>query len=124
MADDPFDRDEIRGDMKQENSLEGGGQAGGGPGSSDMAAPGGSSGTGGYGKDQNAQNQQGQGQSERMSAPDPHQSRGERFDEMQGGGRSAESVSFDEDRDGDEFAEDQQAHQDRGQGVAEEEREV
>jgi hypothetical protein len=124
MGDDGFDRDEVRGDMKQDNSLEGGSQTGGGPGESDMGAPGGSSGTGGYGNDQNAQNQQGQGQGERTTAPDPHQSRGERFDEMQGGGRGAESVSFDKERDGDDFAEDQQAHQDRGQGIAEEEREV
>ncbi|HEX8194445.1 MAG TPA: hypothetical protein VF552_16270 [Allosphingosinicella sp.] len=124
MAENGFDRDEVRGDMKQENSLEGGRQAGGGPGASDMAAPGGSSGTGGYGNDQNSQNHQGQGQGERTQAPDPHQSRGERFDEQQGGGRGAESVSFDKERDGDDFAEDQQAHQDRGQGIAEEEREV
>ena len=122
MADDGFDRDEVRGDMKQDNNLEGSSQAGGGPGASDMAAPGGSSGTGGYGNDQNAQNQQGQDGG--AAAPDAHQSRGERFDEMQGGGRGAESVSFDKERDGDDFAEDQQAHQDRGQGIAEEEREV
>jgi hypothetical protein len=121
---DGFDRDEIRDDMKQAGSGEGGRQLGGGPGASDMAAPGGSSGTGGYGNDQNSQNHQGQGQGERTTAPDPGQSRGERFDEMQGGGRGAESVSFDKERDGDDFAEDQQAHQDRGQGVAEEEREV
>ena len=118
------DRDEVRGDMKQENGLEGGRQVGGGPGASDMGAGGGSSGSGGYGNDQNAQNQQGQGQGERSEAPEPTQSRGERFDEMQGGGRGPDSVSFDKERDGDDFAEDQQAHPDRGQGIAEEEREV
>jgi hypothetical protein len=38
----------------------GGTQAGGGPGESDKGAPGGSSGTGGYGKGQNQANHQGQ----------------------------------------------------------------
>ena len=47
------------------------------------------------------------------------QSRGERFDEEQGGGRGPESVSLDDD----EIAADQQAHQDRGQSEAEFERE-
>ena len=47
------------------------------------------------------------------------QSRGERFDEAQGGGRGPESVSLDDD----EIARDQQAHQDRGQSDAEFERE-
>jgi hypothetical protein len=121
MADDGFDRGEVRGDLKQDNSLEGGSQAGGGPGASDMAAPGGSSGTGGYGNDQNSQNHQGQGQGASTPA-DPGQSRGERFDEMQGGGRGAESVSFDKARDGGDFAADQAAHQDRGQALADEER--
>ena len=49
----------------------------------------------------------------------PAQSRGERFDEEQGGGRGPESVSPDDD----EIAADQQAHQDRGQSEAEFERE-
>jgi hypothetical protein len=50
------------------------------------------------------------------------QSRGERHDELSGGGRSADTVSFDRDRDGDdEIAEDQRAHQDRGQSEAEDE---
>jgi hypothetical protein len=93
----------------------GGAQLGGAPGASDMAAPGGSSGTGGYGNDQNAQNQ---GPDAQSQAPDPGQSRGERFDEAQGGGRGADTVSVDQDRDGDDFAEDQQAHQDRGQSAA------
>jgi hypothetical protein len=49
----------------------------------------------------------------------PGQSRGERYDEEQGGGRGPESVSPDDD----EIAADQQAHQDRGQSEAEFERE-
>ena len=49
----------------------------------------------------------------------PGQSRGERYDEEQGGGRGPESVSLDDD----EIAADQQAHQDRGQSEAEFERE-
>ena len=41
---------------------------------------------------------------------------------MAGGGRGANSVSFDRDRDGsDEFGEDQKEHQDRGQSEAEDE---
>ena len=43
------------------------------------------------------------------------QSRGERYDEEQGGGRGPDSVSLDDD----EIAADQQAHQDRGQSEAE-----
>ena len=49
----------------------------------------------------------------------PAQSRGERYDEEQGGGRGPDSVSLDDD----EIAADQQAHQDRGQSEAEFERE-
>ena len=117
---DGVDRQEVRDDLKQRNTGEGGRQLGGGPGASDTGAGGGSSGSGGYGNDQNAQNQQAQGQSERTAAPDPGQSRGERFDEMAGGGRSADSVSFDKARDGgDDLEEDQRAHQDRGQSAAE-----
>ena len=74
----------------------GGTQAGGGPGKSDQNAPGGSSGTGGYGNMQNQANHQGQGsvQSGVAGGDLPEgggattgQSRGERFDEEQGGGR-------------------------------------
>jgi len=120
--DDGFDRQEVRDDQKQSNRSEGGGTIGGGPGASDMGAGGGSSGSGGYGNAQNQQNHQGQSdQSDR--AAEPGQSRGERFDEMSGGGRGAESVSFDKERDGDDFAEDQQAHQDRGQSEAQDEAE-
>jgi hypothetical protein len=109
---------------------------GGGPDQSDMASPGGSSGSGGYGNAQNQANHQ--GQQVRPSGHDMHQSRGELFDEQQGGGRSADSVSADEiaqvggsdgsfdqatdrnelSRQADELLRDQQEHQDRGQSAA------
>jgi hypothetical protein len=114
-----FDRDEVRDDMKQSNVGQHGRQLGGGPGPSDMGAGGGSSGSGGYGNDQNAQNQQAQQQA--GPAADEGQSRGDRFDEQAGGGRGADSVSFDRERDGagaDDLAENQRAHQDRGQSAA------
>ncbi len=121
-----FTRDAMQGET-------GGAQLGGGPTQSDMAAPGGSSGSGGYGNAQNQANHQGQ-----QTAPTGHdmgQSRGERFDEAQGGGRGPGSVSsdavaqaggsdgsFDQVQDDDplakatdEFLRDQQEHQDRGQ---------
>lgn len=82
-----FTRDQMQGEK-------GGSQLGGGPGPSDMASPGGSSGGGGYGKAQNQANHQGQ-----QTAPSGHdmqQSRGELFDEQQGGGRSGDSVSSDD----------------------------
>ena len=112
---------------------------GGGPDQSDMASPGGSSGSGGYGNAQNQANHQGQqGQSARPSGHDMHQSRGELFDEQQGGGRGPGSVSddavaqvggsdgsFDQVTDtnaleaqADELLRDQQEHQDRGQSAA------
>lgn len=72
----------------------GGTQIGGGPTQSDMANPGGSSGTGGYGKDQQSQSHQGQAQG--ASGHDERQSRGERYDEEQGGGRGSDSISSDE----------------------------
>jgi hypothetical protein len=72
----------------------GGSQLGGGPTQSDMAAPGGSSGTGGYGKDQQSASHQGQAQG--ATGHDERQSRGERYDEEQGGGRGPESISSDE----------------------------
>jgi len=122
---DGFDRQEVRDKFEQGNSGKPGRQLGGGPGAGDMGAGAGSSGSGGYGMDQNAQNQQGQG--ERGTTPDPGQSRGERFDEIAGGGRGGDSVSFDRERDGvpgaDEFGKDQRDHQDRGQSTAEEEEE-
>jgi hypothetical protein len=58
-----------------------------------MATPGGSSGSGGYGNAQNQANHQ--GQQAGSSGHDMHQSRGERFDEEQGGGRSYDSISGD-----------------------------
>jgi hypothetical protein len=72
----------------------GGNQLGGGPTQSDNAAPGGSSGTGGYGKDQQSASHQGQAQD--AVGHDERQSRGERFDEEQGGGRGAGSISRDD----------------------------
>lgn len=120
--DDGFDRQEVRDDLRQSDSSEGGRQQGGGPGAADMGAGGGSSGSGGYGRDQDSENLQGQGQGERSEAPEPAQSRGERFDEQSAGGRGADTVSYDRERDGgDGFDRDQRAHQDRGQSEAEEE---
>ena len=101
--------EELPRNQDQNGTSTGGRQVGGGPSASDMAAPGGSSGTGGYG---DAQGQQDGSPPDQGS--DPQRSRGERFDEQQGGGRGAESVS-----DGDDIGEDQAAHQDRGQSVAE-----
>lgn len=53
------------------------------------------SGTGGYGNDMNTQDQQ----SGSDETSERRQSRGERHDEAQGGGRGADTVSVDEDRD-------------------------
>ena len=117
----------------------GGAQLGGGPSQSDMASPGGSSGSGGYGNDQQSANHQGQHYArEGRTGHDEGQSRGERLDEEQGGGRAADSVSsdtvaqtgggqgsFDQHTDAnaldaaaDELLRDQQEHQDRGQSDA------
>ncbi|HWH17275.1 MAG TPA: hypothetical protein VNT77_02925 [Allosphingosinicella sp.] len=104
---------------------------------SDMDQAGGSSGTGGYGKAQNQQNHQGQ-QVGYGNSSDGSQSRGERFDEEQGGGRSTDTISTEAQQAGpdatsewdqqqgvrggsdtDDFQRDQQEHQDRGQSVAE-----
>jgi hypothetical protein len=80
------------------------GMQGGGPSKADMSQAGGSSGTGGYGDAQNVANHQGQGEaqsglagSNRMQerAAEPGQSRGERFDQEQGGGRSADTLDSD-----------------------------
>jgi hypothetical protein len=120
----------------QNQGQKGGTQMGGGPEPSDMASPGGSSGSGGYGNAQNQANHQ--GQEVRPSGHDMHQSRGELFDEQQGGGRDAASVSsdsiaqaggsdgsFDQANDrnaleaqADDLLRDQQEHQDRGQSAA------
>ena len=128
--DGEFSRDQMQGEK-------GGTQMGGGPEESDMASPGGSSGTGGYGNAQNQANHQ--GQQVLPSGHDMHQSRGELFDEQQGGGRGPDSVSsdsiaqvggsdgsFDQVTDqnaleaqADELLRDQQEHQDRGQSATE-----
>jgi len=72
----------------------GGQQMGGGATAPDFDSAGGSGGTGGYGNAQNQENHQ--GQAAYGNSADPQQSRGERFDEMQGGGRGPESVSEDD----------------------------
>ena len=89
-------QDEIGPDAQHGGSASGGRQVGGGPVQSDMAAPGGSSGGGGYGNAQNQQNHQ--GQEMELTVSSPGQSRGERFDELSGGGRGPESVSGEDDR--------------------------
>jgi len=120
--DDGFDRQEVRDALPRGDSRDDGAQQGGGPRASDMGAGGGSSGSGGYGRDQHAENLQGQGQGERSEAPEPAQSRGERFDEQSAGGRGADTVSFDRARDGgDGFGDDPRARRDRGQSEAEDE---
>ena len=94
---------------------------------SDMSQAGGSSGTGGYGSSQNVVNQRdrqpAQGSQSGLTGGNMDeggrsasgQSRGERFDEEQGGGRG---VMFEGETGSEEFAEDQAAHQDRGQSEA------
>ena len=72
------------GNMQQQQAA---GMVGGGPGASDASPAGGSSGTGGYGKSQNAQLHQGQGSSPpglAGGAPHGHGglSRGEAYDEQ------------------------------------------
>ena len=110
------------------------GQQGGGPSEADLSQAGGSSGTGGYGSSQNVANHQGQGQPEAGQAGGDYaqgghahgQSRGERWDEEQGGGRAAADLDQVETagRGPSEFAVDQAAHQDRGQSGDEFDREV
>lgn len=108
-----IDRDKAREDAQGGGAMSGGRQVGGGPSQSDMDARGGSSGSGGYGRDQNTQNQGAQRAQEGADrvAPGQGQTRGERFDERQGGGRGADSVRGEED----DLARDQRQHQDRGQ---------
>lgn len=119
MAADRRDTDEARGEelprgQDQNGTTVGGRQIGGGPGPSDMGAAGGSSGTGGYGNAQNQQLHQGQQQDvPARGRSDERLDRGERFDEQQGGGRGPDAVSRDD------LADDQAAHQDRGQTIAE-----
>ena len=102
----------------------GGQQMGGGATASDFDQAGGSSGTGGDGNAQNQEKHQGQAGADQSRAHDPQQSRGERVDEDQGGGRNSDSLGSDQQQGTrDEFARDQQAHQDRGQSDAEAESE-
>ena len=105
---------ELPRDQQQSGAAAHGRQVGGGPGAADMAGPGGSSGSGGYGKAQNQQLHQGQ-QAGGGRRGDEGLSRGERFDEQQGGGRGADSVTVTSA----DLARDQRAHQDRGQSDAE-----
>lgn len=76
---------------------QGSGQQGGGLSSSDDQQAGGSSGTGGYGNDQNSQNLDQQadqsglgGGAQQADYGSGGQSRGEKFDEEQGGGRGGD----------------------------------
>ena len=110
--------DETPRGQEQSGQSGGGRQIGGGPSASDMAAPGGSSGTGGYGNAQNQQFHQGQ-QDGSLSGrdSDPALDRAERLDEQQAGGRGDNAVTMK----ADDLEADQAAHQDRGQSVAEEE---
>ena len=86
---------------------------------SDMEQDGGSSGSGGYGDAQNQQNHQGQQQQGGQAGSGG--SRGTAFDEQQGGGRGVEDLTDQQQGGGSEFERDQQAHQDRGQSIADEE---
>jgi hypothetical protein len=111
------------------NQVRQSGQQGGGPGSADMTNAGGSGGTGGYGSSQDVVNHQDQqpndGAQSGLAGGDRRQgggsgggqSRGERYDEAQGGGRGADDVSPSADEL--EFADDQRDHQERGQADAE-----
>lgn len=104
-----IDRKEICEEFDQQQAKGQGAMLGGGPTAADQDAAGGSSGTGGYGKAQNQQFHQGQ-QGGSTKPTTRELSRGERFDQEQGGGRSDDAVDFEE-----ELKEDQQEHQDRGQ---------
>jgi len=107
--------EELPRNQEQSGTPPAGRQVGGGPSEADMAAPGGSSGSGGYGAAQNQQLHQGQNDGSLSGGRgEEWQSRGDRFDEAQGGGRGDRSISSEDD-----LGEDQAAHQDRGQSVAE-----
>ena len=117
-SDDRDDRgEELPRNQEQSGILSSGRQIGGGPSAPDMAAPGGSSGTGGYGNAQNQQLHQGQQDAALPGGrAEEWQDRGDRFDEAQGGGRGDDGVTG-----ADDLAADQAAHQDRGQAAAREE---
>lgn len=95
--DDQLDS-EIRDEFRQDQAGGGGRQEGGAPGASDMAAPGGSSGSGGYGTMDTVNREIPPAGDEDEASP--YQSRGERLDELANGGRGADSVSLDQARDG------------------------
>jgi hypothetical protein len=120
------DSGQFGGNMDQRQAA---GQQGGGPGPADMSNAGGSSGTGGYGSSQDVVNQQdrqanegaqgglaGGASGQGGGGPDGL-SRGERYDEAQGGDRGVDEVSPSAEEQ--EFAEDQRDHQQRGQAEAE-----
>lgn len=93
---------EFGGNREQQQARE---MIGGGPSAADDRAPGGSGGTGGYGTAQAGINQS--GGDDRQG--DGRQSRGDAFDEAQGGGRGPESISSE----GDEADEDSLPDEDR-----------
>lgn len=116
---------EFGGNRDQQQSgqaAHGGQQLGGGATSADFDQAGGSSGTGGYGNAQNQMNHQGQqSQAAYGNSEDAQQSRGEAFDEQQGGGRGPEAIAPPGEIS--EFQQDQQQHQDRGQSAVEDDSE-
>ena len=90
---------EVIDEFKQAQAQGSGQQIGGGAGSADRDAAGGSSGSGGYGNAQNQSFHQGQtgGPDESPEHPASRElSRGERFDLEQGGGRGDDAVDFEE----------------------------
>jgi hypothetical protein len=123
---------QFGGNRNQEGQASG--QQGGGPSDADLSHAGGSSGSGGYGSSQNVANHQGQGEVQpglagsALAQGGGHahgQSRGERWDEEQGGGRAAADLDQEETGQGpSELAVDQAAHQDRGQTGDEFDREI
>lgn len=117
---------EFGGNRDQQQSgqaAHGGQQVGGGATAADFDQTGGSSGTGGYGNAQNQSNHQGQqSQAAYGNSDDAEQSRGEVFDERQGGGRATEALPPSAKTS--EFQQDQQKHQDRGQSSVEDDSEA
>jgi len=104
---------------QQKLAQTGGRMIGGGAGRSDLDSAGGSSGTGGYGNAQDQQSQDSGPDSRAAFGANPDGlSRGERFDVAQGGGRGPDELDTTN-----ELEEDQQAHQDRGQSIAEDQEE-
>jgi hypothetical protein len=93
--------EEVVEEFKQHHAGGGGREVGGEPEPSDLAAPGGSSGSGGYRRAEDVAHRM----PPEERAKDPHQSRGDRFDERANGGRGEDSVSFDEVREGDDETE-------------------